>query len=127
MYRVLVNEPNAAIATAIRVVLEQNGFAVDIISEADDLRARDLESYAAIVIDAHREGRRGLDIIEWVHRTKGELLARVVVITGDDPEAIRAALRSQEVCEVVIKPVTIPEILRAVQECLEKNPAMALN
>lgn len=126
MNRVLLNEPDAAVATAIRVLLEQSDFAVDLIADAEDIRAIDLERYAAIVIDVHRERKSGLAAIRWIHRSKPDALLRVVAITGDDPEAIRELLRTQEVCDIVIKPVSAPEIVRAVQECLERNPAFAL-
>jgi DNA-binding response OmpR family regulator len=127
MYQVLLSEPSAAVATAIRVVLEQNTFAVDVVPEADDIRKRELSKYAALVIDVHREPRRGLDVIEWIHREHSELMPRVIIITGDDPTAIRGALKTAGVCEVVVKPVSASEILRAVIECLEKSPEFAIH
>jgi DNA-binding response OmpR family regulator len=126
MYRVLLCEPNAAIATAVRVVLEQNAFAVDVIHESNEMRSRDLSIYAALVIDVHREPRRGFDTIEWLYRDRSDLLPRVVIITADDPDAVREAFDTSGVCEVVIKPVNANDILRAVQECLEKSPEFAL-
>jgi DNA-binding response OmpR family regulator len=126
MYRVLLSEPSAAVATVIRVVLEQNAFAVDIVPEANNIRKRDLSVYAALVIDVHREPLRGLDVIDWLHRERSELMPRVIIITGDDPTAIRSALKMAGVCEVVVKPVSASEILRAVIECLEKSPEFAL-
>lgn len=127
MDRVLLNEPDAAVATAIRVVLEQNGFAVDLIEDPEEIRTRVLSDYAALVIDVHREKGAGLDAIRWLHHTQPDVLTRVVAITGDDAEAIRELLHHEEVCEVVIKPVSVPEILRAVEECLERNLEFAVN
>lgn len=127
MHRVLLSEPSAAIATAIRVVLEHDDFAVDVVAEANEVRARDLSPYAAIVIDVHREQHHGLEVIEWLYRTRSDLMGRVVVITGDDPAAVREALHTAGVCDVVVKPVSASEILRAVLDCLEKNPAFTVN
>ena len=126
MYRVLLSEPDAAVAIAIRVVLEQNEFAVDLIADAADIRMHDFEAYAAIVIDVHRQRKGGLDAIRRIHRSQPDVLLRVVAITGDDAAAIRELLRTHEVCELVIKPVRAPDIVRAVRECLEKRPAFAL-
>jgi DNA-binding response OmpR family regulator len=126
MYRVLLSEPNAAVATAIRVVLEQNSFAVDVVSHANDIRTRDLTRYAALIVDVHREGRRGLDVIEWLTFEHSDLIPRVVIITGDDAHAIRGALETIGVCEVVVKPINAADILRAVIECLEKSPEFAV-
>ena len=54
------------------------------------------------------------------------MLARVVAITGDDVQAILALLHIDDVCDVVIKPVSLPKIVRAVLRCLEKSPQYAL-
>ncbi|HEX7831580.1 MAG TPA: hypothetical protein VF787_18135 [Thermoanaerobaculia bacterium] len=107
-------------------MLEQNSFAVDLVSDVNDIRTRDLTKYATLVVDVHREGRRGLDLIEWLMIEHAYFMPRVVIITGDDPNAIRGALETIGVCEVVIKPVNATEILRAVIECLEKSPEFAV-
>ncbi|HEX2834056.1 MAG TPA: response regulator [Thermoanaerobaculia bacterium] len=127
MYRVLLSEPNAAVATAVRVVLEQKSFAVDVVADLAEIRSRNLSPYAALVIDVHREPRHGLDLVEWIYRERAELLPRVIVITGDDADAIREALATTGVCDVVIKPVNATEILRAVIECLENSPEFAVH
>ncbi len=127
MYRVLLSEPNATVATAVRVVLEQNHFAVDVTHEANDIYSLDLTRYAALVIDVHREPRHGLDVVKWIHREHSDLMPRVIVITGDDPNAIREALHVSGICDLVIKPVNANEIVRAVQECLEKSPEFAVH
>jgi DNA-binding response OmpR family regulator len=127
MVRVLLNEPDAAIATAIRVGLEQHGFSVDSVADLEEMRARDFAHYAAVVIDVHRQRGGGLDLIRWIHRSQPDVLLRVIAITADDAEEILELLRTQEICDLVIKPVSLPEIVRAVQECLEKNPQFALH
>lgn len=122
-----MSEPNAAIATALRVVLEENGYAVDVISDPEELRARDLSVYGALVVDVHRAPRTGLDEIEWLYRTRSDLRGRIVVITGDDVNAIQEALETAGVCNIVVKPVSVTEIVRAVQECVERNPELAVH
>jgi DNA-binding response OmpR family regulator len=123
MNRVLLYEPSAAVASAIRSVLEENGFAVETVAEPSDLKARgDIRKFAAIVVDVHRDEKHGLEAVGWIARSHASLMPRVVVITADEPEAIREALHQTGVCEVVVKPVSAPEILRAVIECMERSP-----
>jgi DNA-binding response OmpR family regulator len=126
MHRVLLVEANPAIATAVRAVLEHHAFAVDVVSDEAEIRRTELSAYAVVIIDVHREPRRGLDDLEWLFRNHSWLMPRVVVITADDSDAIRDALGESGICEVVVKPVSPPEILRAVLECLEKSPTFSV-
>lgn len=120
MHRLLLIEPSESTAVPIRALLEQNGFTVDIAQSIAD--ARDLTRYALLVVDVRRDDHDGLRFVQQLHRDESHLVGRIVVISADDSKALEQDLAALGVCDVVPKPVNAEEILRAVFECLEKNP-----
>ena len=91
-----------------------------------EARTRDLANYSLLVVDVHRNDREGLEFVHWLHHEHSHLVGRVVVISADDADALAHELDAMGVCDIVPKPVNAQEILRAVFECLEKNPVMAI-
>lgn len=125
-YRLLLVEPSASVAAPIRGLLEQNHFLVDVAESVSEARSRDLDSAALLIVDVRRDDREGLSFVQWLHREESHLVGRVVVISADDSETLQRDLEALGVCDVIPKPVNAEEILRAVYECLEKNPALAV-
>ena len=76
-----------------------------------------------MVVDVHLQEREGLLFVQWLQRSQAHLVGKVVVITADDHGELSRELSALDVCDVVPKPIDADEILRAVFECLEKNPA----
>jgi DNA-binding response OmpR family regulator len=122
-HRLLLVEPSETAALAIRGLLEQNGFVVEVVASATEARERDLASYALLVIDVHRREQDGLRFVHSLHRTHPHFLGRVVIISADDHSELTRELAEIGVCDIVPKPIDAQEILRAVFECLEKTPA----
>lgn len=120
MHRLLLIEPSETTAIPIRALLEQNGFTVDVVHGIAE--ARELSSYALLVVDVRRGDHDGLRFVQRLHREKSHLVGRIVVISADDGDALAEELSAVDVCDIVPKPVNAEEILRAVFECLEKNP-----
>ena len=121
--RLLLIEPAPAVAAPIRGLLEQNGVEVEVVSSAAEAREQDLSSFALMVVDVHLQEREGLLFVQWLQRSQAHLVGRVVVITADDHGELSRELSALDVCDIVPKPIDADEILRAVFECLEKNPA----
>ena len=126
MLRLLLIEPSATVAIPIQALLEQNQFTVDVIETIAEARACDLTRYALLVIDVHRDNREALDFVQWLHRKESHLLGRVVVMSAGDADALTRELDALGVCDVVPKPINAEEIVRAVFECLEKNPIQSV-
>jgi DNA-binding response OmpR family regulator len=125
-YRLLLIEPSATTAAPIRALLEHNQYQVEVVSTIAEARARDLTRFAVLIVDVRREDRDGLVFVQWLHQVHSHLAGRVVVISADDSKALEQDLTALGVCDVVPKPVNAEEILRAVMECLGKNPALAV-
>ena len=125
-YRLLLIEPSATTAAPIRALLEHNEYQVEVVSTIAEARARDLTQFAVLIVDVRREDRDGLLFVQWLHQVHSHLAGRVVVISADDSKALEQDLVELGVCDVVPKPVNAEEILRAVMECLGKNPALAV-
>ena len=126
MYRLLLIEPSPTTAAPIRAFLEQHDFMVDVVATTREARERAIKPYAVIIVDVRRDDREGLLFVQWLHQVHSELVGRVVVVSGDDGDALAADLAELDVCDIVPKPVNAQEILRAVLDCLEKSPAFAV-
>jgi len=125
-YHLLLIEPVPTVAAPIRAFLEQSEFTVDVVSTTSEAKERDLAAYAVLIVDVRRDDAEGMAFVQWLHRAESQLVGRVVVISADDATAMERDLVALGVCDVVPKPVNAQEILRAVYECLEKNPTYAL-
>ncbi len=126
MHRLLLIEPSASTSAPIKAFLEQNNFAVDVLTTTAEARECDFTRYAVLIVDLQRTEREGLIFVQWLHQVHSELVGRVVVISADDADALAADLSELDVCDVVPKPINAQEILRAVLECLEKSPAFSV-
>jgi DNA-binding response OmpR family regulator len=125
VHSLLLIEPSESTATPIRALLEQNDFLVDVVHSVAE--ARDLSKYALLVVDMRRGDHEGMQFVQRLHREESHLVGRIVVISADDGHLLEQELHALDVCDVVPKPVNAEEILRAVFECLEKNPAGAVH
>lgn len=124
MVRLLLIEPSETVAAPIRALLEQNDFTVEVVPTIAEARAGDLTRFALLVVDVRRADRDGLGFVQWLHREESHMVGRVVVISADD--GVEDELIALGVCDLVPKPVNAQEILRAVFECLEKNPVLSV-
>jgi two-component system KDP operon response regulator KdpE len=114
--RVLVVEDSALITTALRIVLESNGYEVTIARTA----AEAIEAASAIrpdvmLLDLTLPDGDGLLVL-------GELAPRgasppvTLAITGDNDDVTRARCIAAGCSDVLVKPVPIHELLRIIAE-----------
>ena len=85
------------------------------------------QPYAIIIVDLKLRTADGFTFMQWLHTTRSHLLARVIVISGDESEALVQRLNEIGICDVVPKPVHAETILRTIWECLEKAPTYGLH
>jgi DNA-binding NarL/FixJ family response regulator len=123
VHRVLIVEPSENVATTLRAVLEEHELAVDVVPHAQDVDLDRVADYAVLIIDVHRENGAAFALLDRVHRSVAHLAGRIVVMSADDSDAIARELDLLGVCGIVPKPVDAEEIVRAVFECLGKEPA----
>ena len=123
MHKILVVEPSETIATTLRAVLEEHELAVDVLSHAKEVEVERLAAYEVIVLDVHRQNAAALKLLDRINREGANLVTRIVVMSADDSDAIVREFDLLGICGIVPKPVDAEEIVRAVFECLGKEPA----
>lgn len=124
MVRLLLIEPSDTVAAPIRALLEQNDYLVEVLPTVAEARGGDLTRFALLVVDVRRADQEGLEFVQWLHREESHLVGRVVVISAD--EGVEDELIALGVCDLLPKPVNAQEILRAIFECLQKNPVLSV-
>jgi DNA-binding NarL/FixJ family response regulator len=123
--RILFVESTPDLATAVTSVLETNHFEV---MRADNER-RAAERLAAghfdvLVVEVKATADDpGLRFLRHVNTTAPHLTPRIVVISSDPPPPVQRELDAIGICGILLKPVHQTEILKAVEECLDRTPA----
>jgi|GEM_PF-2017864 len=118
--RILLVEDDSDVFTVIAAVLEAHHIQVD--RAETDLSAIGQvisETYAAIIVDVKLIRGIGLKVLKHLHDQLPHLLPRLIVVTGDDSEKVRAELQAIGICDVIPKPVEPQIILKVVQHCLD--------
>lgn len=109
--RVLVVDDDPAIRRAISIVLARDGFDVATASDAIPALAAAAASRPDIVVVDFNMPTCGLEVVRTLKASCGESVF-VVVLTGDDHEAMRADCLAAGADAVLIKPISPPELRR---------------
>jgi DNA-binding NarL/FixJ family response regulator len=123
--RILFVESTPDVGRAVASVLEMNQFEV---MRADDHRgaAERLASshFDVLVVEVKAiPDDTGLSFLRHVNASAPHIAPRIVVISNDPPPSVQRELDAIGVCGIVLKPVHQTEILKAVEECLDRTPA----
>ncbi len=121
--RILLVEPLETVRRTLSAYLESNGFEVESVDSEVDAISRLGGGYGVVILDLVLTGRRGFAVIEHIVQRLPEMVPRVVVMTADDSERVRAELERIGVCDVVPKPIRAEQILAAVRDCLQSANA----
>ena len=116
--KVLLVDDSAMARRSVRQMLEADGYAV---VEAEDgmtaLERYFLEKPDLVLLDLVMKGMNGLDVLEKLRLM--DPAARVIVVSADVQHSSRELARDAGASAFVIKPVSRPEILKAVADVLE--------
>jgi DNA-binding response OmpR family regulator len=114
---VLVVEDDAATRDALRLVLESEGYDVDVAVDGERALIRlDAHVYDSVILDIALPKLSGTDVMEYIANTTPRVLTSVVVVTGLDVSEIRKLFPT--VCETLSKPVIPSRLLDSVRRCL---------
>jgi DNA-binding NtrC family response regulator len=113
------------VGRAVASMLENRNYRI---VRADDARrgAEHLakDQFDVVVIEVrHSTDDHGLNLLRHVNDTAPHLGPRIVVIASDPSPALQQQLDDIGICDLVLKPVHDTEILRAIQECLDRSSA----
>ncbi|HEX8171061.1 MAG TPA: response regulator [Thermoanaerobaculia bacterium] len=115
--RILVVEDDYATRHALRQILEQEGFAVDVAVDGEKaIGALAQHRYDAVILDIALPKLSGTDVLEYIACTTPELLRSIVVVTGLDIEEVRKLFPT--IPETLSKPVFPARLLASLRRCL---------
>jgi CheY-like chemotaxis protein len=120
--RVLVVDDEESIRILIQRLLSKHGFMVETASDggvALDKLAQ--EKYDALVLDLMMPRVDGFTVLRQLIATNPDIVAKTVVATAYPKDVTRRQL--DEVCRVIIKPFDTLQLVDAVRECVEREPA----
>ncbi len=108
--RLLLVEDDPMLGKAVRVVLQQAGYAVDwVLTGEEALEHLVQTSYDAMVLDINLPGKSGLDVLQDMRRHKNTL--PVLALTARDTTSQRVEGLDAGADDYLIKPFDIDELL----------------
>lgn len=114
--RVLIVEDDPATREALRRVLAEEGYEIDLAADGEKaVGCLARNRYDAILLDIALPKMSGTDVMEYVASTTPEVLSSIIVVTGLDVTEIRKLFPS--VCETLAKPVMPTRLLASVRRC----------
>lgn len=110
-------EDDTATREALRNVLENEGYDVDVAVDGERaLIHLDERVYDSIILDIALPKLSGTDVMEYLANTAPRILPTVVVVTGLEVAEIRKLFPT--ICETLSKPVIPARLLDSVRRCL---------
>jgi EAL domain-containing protein (putative c-di-GMP-specific phosphodiesterase class I)/DNA-binding NarL/FixJ family response regulator len=123
---VVVADDDQSIRSLFAAALEREGFAVLLASNGR--KAMDLarnRSVAAMLLDLHMPDLDGLDTLRELRADPGLRTIPVIVVTGSTTEADRVAGLDRGADDVVVKPVSIAELVARVRAQIRGREVLA--
>lgn len=119
--RILVIEDDAASLELVTTWLRSHGYSV---SQADDgNRAISMgteEKFDLVILDVHVPTYDGIEILQFLRRRYVRRPVKVIALTGDSTESVRARLARLGIDSFMTKPVELIALLEEVQRLLEQ-------
>jgi CheY-like chemotaxis protein len=122
---VLVVEDDPAIRRLVRMVLERDGYGVEIASDGVEAVLKlGLVEYDVIILDLMMPNLDGFAFIETLAANTPERLGRIIVTSAASPTIIRERLKGRPF-DVLPKPFDIRDLSRRVRECIKVDGCSA--
>ena len=114
MRTVLVVEDEQKVASALRMGLESEGYAVAIASSGEDAFFRiSTEQFNVVLLDLTLRGRDGLEILQALRKRDSE--TRVLILTARDTLADRVAGLDAGADDYLVKPFAFAELIARIR------------
>lgn len=129
--RILVADDSLTVLKALQVKLTAAGYETYTAIDGSEAIGRAGEIHPDLVImdvnfppDISQGGIAwdGFKIIEWMRHTGAAGLAPAIIITSDEIEKHRSQALAAGAVAVFQKPISLPDLMEVVQECLERVP-----
>jgi DNA-binding response OmpR family regulator len=122
--RLLVVEDNEKLASLMKNLLSDNGFAVDCVETAEEaISAFELTDYDIIVLDLSLLDRDGTEFLKWLRKARHS--TPVLVATARADVTQRVQLLNLGADDYIVKPFSLDELLARVRALLRRPKQMA--
>lgn len=112
---VLIVEDDGDIRETLAEILEYAGYTVETVASGREAVLRlEHAAYDAIVSDLRMPGMTGVELFRWLQREREALVARFVLITGDNLDNMQDAFLAENLIPVLAKPFTPSDVRRIV-------------
>ncbi|HEV7922650.1 MAG TPA: response regulator [Thermoanaerobaculia bacterium] len=119
---ILVVEDDTAIRRLVKMVLDRNGYNVDVAADGVEAVLKlGLTDFDVIILDLMMPNLDGFSFIETLSQNEPERLNRIIVTSAASPGVIRERMRGKPF-DILPKPFDINELVRRVQACVEARP-----
>jgi DNA-binding NtrC family response regulator len=124
--RILVVDDDAHDAEALRSLLQEDGYAVDVCASSEDaLAAFHRGTYAVVLADVQLPGGSGVDLVRTL-RSAAPATA-VIVLTGHASVSTAVAALKLGAVDYLKKPVLPPQLRKLVAQLVAERPAVLPN
>jgi CheY-like chemotaxis protein len=120
-HSILVVEDDAAIRRLVKMVLERQGYRIEV--AADGLEAvlkLGVLEYDAVILDLMMPNLDGFVLIETLAANDPGRLNRIIVTSAASPAVIRERMKGTPF-DLLLKPFDIADLSRAVRACIESH------
>ena len=122
-YGVLVVEDDPAIRRLVRMVLEREGYMVEIAADGVEAVLKlGLVDYDVIILDLMMPKLDGFAFISTMQANDPERLKRIIVTSAASPTIIRERMKGAPFA-ILPKPFDIADLIKRVRTCIEKTSA----
>jgi len=120
-HSILVVEDDAAIRRLVKMVLERQGYRIEV--AADGLEAvlkLGVLEYDAVILDLMMPNLDGFVLIETLAANDPSRLNRIIVTSAASPVVIRERMKGTPF-DLLLKPFDIADLSRVVRACVESH------
>jgi two-component system chemotaxis response regulator CheY len=111
--RIMLLDDEATTRTLLKIfLLNLPVEIVECAAPAEALMQLKREPFSVLVVDYNMPGMTGLDLVVALRASEGERKLPVILLTGDEDQALHIKARAMGVTDFLRKPVT-PDVLKA--------------
>ncbi|HEX9982674.1 MAG TPA: response regulator [Thermoanaerobaculia bacterium] len=119
---VLIVEDDAAIRRLVRMVLEREGYRVDVASDGlEAVLKLGVTDYDVIVLDLMMPNLDGFSFMNTLAENDPDRLRRIIVTSAASPTTIRERMQGMPFT-LLAKPFDIKELATRVRSCIDAQP-----
>lgn len=124
MARLLLIQSDHSLRRSTATALSEAGHSVISASSAvEGLALERLETFQVVLVDLGLSDMNGLAVLDRM-RERGSRSRVLLMVEGRQPLVLQQSVLQRLGCRALWKPFSLPALLDALQECLEKEPAL---